>query len=128
MAFEVYDRKNLHTIAPKLEPVGTIRSNGDLTLSPEAFELMGAPESVELLYDPQNKIVGLRESDEYHAYRVARHPSGWKLIAAKSMLNFYGVSITESTRYNVTLRDGMAQINLRKPIKVVSRNRAKTES
>lgn len=127
MAFEVYDRKNLHSIAPKLEPVGTIRSNGDLSLSPEAFELMGEPDSVELLYDPQNKIVGIRQSDEYHAYRISRHPSGWKLISARSMLAFYGISTAESTRYSVVLRDGMAQINLRKPIKVVAR-RTKAES
>jgi hypothetical protein len=126
MAFEVYDRKNLHTAPSKLDPVGTIRSNGDLTISPEAYELMGEPKQVELLYDPQNKIVGMRESEEYHAYRVARTTCGWKLISMKSMLKFYGITVTESTRYNITVRDGVAQINLRKPIKVVSR-RVKVE-
>lgn len=122
MAFEVYDRKNLNNTRIG-RPIGTLRSDGSLNLNPSAYELMERPESVELLFDPQNKVIGLRESDEYHAYKVAAMPGGWKAVATTSMLKFYGVKISESTRYEITYRDGLTRINLRKPVEIVSRPR-----
>jgi hypothetical protein len=124
MAFEVYDRKNLNNSPAVRRPIGTIRSNGALSINPSAFDLIERPESVELLFDPQNKVIGLRRSEEYHAYKVASMPGGWKAIATASMLEFYGVKIPESTRYEITFRsDGIARINLRKPVEIVSRAR-----
>ena len=67
MGFEVFDKR----MAPLAKaPSVTIQKRGIFSINRAAHKLIEEPETVELLFDKENKVIALRPSKEPHAYSI----------------------------------------------------------
>jgi len=116
--WEVYKR----TRAPASTPVVTVTQRGQLSLNDAAFEELGSPKAIELLYSRADRVVGIRPVDpsEPHAYvprtRAAKNRGhGPYLIPGIAFFNYYGIEVEQATRYAATVRDGILTFDLNNP-------------
>jgi hypothetical protein len=100
--FEVFHRD---AAAHSAEPLVTIQRRGNISLNTAAFEALGAPDAVELLYDPHKKVIGLRAADAKlpHAHLVrpaTRRPlRGPFLISATAFVAYYNIDTSIGRRW-----------------------------
>lgn len=109
-------------------PHVTIQKRGTLSLNRSAFDALGAPDAVELLYDRDARIVGLRAapvtSDDASLVRatskVGRGP--W-VVSAMAFTKFYEIDISTTLRHEAYLEDGVLCVDLRRSGVPVTSNR-----
>jgi hypothetical protein len=125
--FETFRRA---LIPLKSDPFVTIQKRGTLSLNLSAYSAIGSPDSVELLYDPALRIVGLRpvdpKLDTAYRVRVTTGGSGPFLISATTFLRFHEIASSVSMRWPVYVDAGVLCLDLKKPGVPVTSNRAKT--
>ena len=106
MAFEVF-RRGSRAITKKA--MISIGKRGAISLNRAAFTLLGgdpdaAPPTVEIMYDPEKKIVGLRISDPdgANSFQIRKaNQSATYLLAGSAFTNYYDIPIGDSsTRYH----------------------------
>jgi hypothetical protein len=124
--FELFHRS---LVPLKSEPSVTIQKRGTVSLNASAFAALGSPDSVELLYDSQQRIVGLRPVDRRSetAYRV-RPPatgSGPYLVSATMFLRFHDLEVSVSRRWPSFVDNGVLCVDLKTPGVAVTSNRAR---
>ena len=125
--FESFSKPLLqHQANPQI----TILQRGTLSLNKAAYTALGSPESVELLYDPHDRVVGLRPIDGHapNACLVRQPSSGGKgpfLITAMAFTRFYAIDTTQSLRREAVLDDGILCIGLDDAATPVTSNRAR---
>jgi hypothetical protein len=125
--FEVFTKA---LVPLKRDPTITIQKNGAISLNKAAQVALGAPDAVELLYDPTTRTVGLRgvDVDADHAYAV-RSSRGNGLspfvISAMAFLHFYDIDVAVSRRWSAYLYDGVLCIDLDDESVPVTSNRAR---
>ena len=111
-------------------PTVTIQRRHMVSLNASAFRAIGSPDSVELLYDPNARIVGLRgvasSHDTAHPVRSASPTAGPYLISATAFLRFHQLDLEVSTRWAAYLEDGILCADLSSPGTPVTSNRART--
>ena len=98
-------------------PNVSISRNGNLTLNRPAMELIRDAGRVVLLFDDEDRRIGLRPAaDESHA-RPARPSSGQRTwtISAEGFLKQFGVVHSEGRSYEPTEQDGVLVIDLNRP-------------
>jgi hypothetical protein len=128
--FSTFDRRSVPVTAM---PLITLQARGNLSLNRKAYQELGEPETVELLYDEGQKIIGLRPVDPStpHAYPVremGRRGSNY-YVAGKAFCDFYGIETGVARRYMAHSYPGdVLGIDLReKPLKSnVKRGRMKS--
>ncbi len=111
--FETFTRRAAPVVR---EPVVALQRRGVLSLNRAAYELLGEPATVELLFDRTGRRIGIRPiaSDAPHAYRVRKQPgSATYLVAAKAFMQFYGIPNDQARRYDADLVDGVLVAELR---------------
>lgn len=91
-AFEVYTQ-----VGPVKEsgPALTLRLDGSVTINAAAYEALGRPNFVELLYARQERTLGLRACGPTVAHaRIVRHDKDNKrtFVSARGLLKFYAVA------------------------------------
>jgi hypothetical protein len=94
----------------------TIQKKGVLGLNAASHELLGKPETVELLFNPEEQVIGIRQADGQapHTYRILAKSDGSALtISARAFLKFYDVALERSVRYPAELVEGILIIDLR---------------
>jgi hypothetical protein len=96
--FETFTRQRRH----ERQPFVTIQKKGVISLNRAAFEALGNPESVELLYDPDARLVALRKVDSFveHAYQVrapVENHATW-LISGAAFVAYYEIDASVSVR------------------------------
>ncbi|MFX8766474.1 hypothetical protein ABTM49_19830, partial [Acinetobacter baumannii] len=84
---------------------------GTISLNKSAFSVIGEPEAVELMYDRDERIVGLRPVDASaeHAYPVrsaTARGGGPYVISAIAFTKFYDISTERSLRWQAHVVDG----------------------
>lgn len=126
MGFEVFDKR----MAPLAKaPSITIQKRGIFSINKAAHKLVGEPQAVELLFDKDNQIIALRESDQPHAYAIRpqsqRRDTGQVIMSATAFTQFYGIDTTISRRYKPYVQDGMLCIDLKGPSVEIVGNRSK---
>jgi hypothetical protein len=128
MAFEVFDKR----LTPLSKaPIVTIQKRGVMSLNRAAHALIDDAGTVELLYDRDEQIVGIRPvTDEVpHGYPVrpqsATKSTGPLLIAGTAFVQYYGIDTTTSRRWTPTLRDGILCIDMKEPGTPIVGNRAR---
>jgi len=111
--------KRSHSPAIKA-PAVTLMQRGQMSLNEAAYTELGSPEAVELLYSPANRRIGIRAVDpaEPHAY-IPRTPAKQKgrgpyIISGAAFFSHFGIAVGETTRYMVTVKDGILTIDLKK--------------
>lgn len=124
MPFEVF--REARSALPEVQPQVTILTNGVLTLNRSAVEALGSPQVVELLYDRDEQIIGLRPTDpsEPHA-RPLRSPTkaSTRQVSIHLFAKHYGIDLSTSRRYPAELRGDVLTIDLKGDSVVVTRRR-----
>ena len=116
--FEVFKRS--HSPAMK-SPAVTLMHRGQLSLNEAAYTELGSPAAVELMYSRADRVIGIRavDPDEPHAY-VPRTPAKQKgrgpyILSGAAFFSHFGIPLGPTTRYMVTVKDGILTIDLKKP-------------
>ena len=127
MGFEVFDKR----MAPLAKaPSVTIQKKGIFSINRSAHQLIGAPDTVELLFDRDAGIIAMRPSEEPHAYAVrpqTNSGTGQVILSASAFTQYYEIDTEVSRRYKPYQQDGMLCIDLRGPSAEVVGNRTKRE-
>ncbi|OQJ57062.1 hypothetical protein CmiCFBP2404_15805 [Clavibacter michiganensis subsp. insidiosus] len=132
MPWEVYAKGSAP--APTTPSV-TIQKRGLMSINRAAYEAIGKPEGVELLWDPERKLIGFRPAPltNQNAYPVRtqvtnpeKADKGPWLIAGTRFTQYIGMDTTDAYRWTPTVEDGMLMIDTSQPgAKAVSnRNKA----
>lgn len=116
MAFETFQKNRMPS---KGEPAVTIQKRGALSLNNAAFGALGAPAFVELLYDGEERLIGIRRSDEDtpHAYAVRGTGinQATRVVSGKAFLAYYDIPRDVARRWIAEEREGMLVIDLKQP-------------
>lgn len=116
MAFEAFEKNRMPS---KGEPSVTIQKRGALSLNNAALEAIGSPAFVELLYDREERLIGIRRSDQDtpHAYAVrgTGKNQATRVVSGKAFLSYYDIPRDVARRWIVEERDGMLIIDLKQP-------------
>lgn len=83
------------------QPTVTLQSRGSFSLNLAAYEVLGEPSFVAILYDSKEHIVGLQVADDGDpdAYQVRKQQAGNSfIIAAQAFVKYYDIPINESQR------------------------------
>lgn len=117
MPFEVFDKKSVPSTT---QPWLTIQKKGLLSLNRVAMDALGAPEAVELLYDREEQIVGIRPADKDSPRSFPARKQGKRetanpnyLIAGQAFCNYYGIETGFARRYKPEMRGNILTVDLR---------------
>lgn len=125
--FEVFSRA---LISLKRDPTVTIQKNGIISLNKTAHGALGAPSSVELLFDTHERTIGLRGvaagADTAYSVRSATGTdAGPFVISAMAFLRFYDLQLAVSRRWSAYLDGEVLCIDVDDTSEIVTSNRAK---
>jgi len=114
MPFETFTRQRKTGL-----PYVTLQKKGVISLNGAAFEALGRPEQVELLYDRDAHQMALRRVDDSveHAYKVrAPHENHqtW-LISGGAFASYYEIDISASVRRPAHLDGDLLVVDLKHP-------------
>jgi hypothetical protein len=116
MAFETFQKNRMPS---KGQPAITIQKRGALSLNNAAFEAIGSPSFVELLYDREERLIGMRSSDEGTSHAYAVRGTGinqaTRVVSGKAFLAYYDIPRDVARRWNAEERDGILIIDLKQP-------------
>jgi hypothetical protein len=121
--FEVFDKRS---VPISNDPMVTVQSKGPISLNQAAYHALGKPSFVELLYDPEEKIIGFRAVDGTppHAYPLRRQGrSNTFLIAGHAFMKYYGINNDVSRRYVAQTFDDVLGVDLKQKGLEVRSNR-----
>lgn len=125
MPFETFTKR---MVPLTKDPYVTIQSRGVMSFNKSAWVLLGEPKAVELLYDADEKMIGVRAVDPAveHAYpiRSAANETTF-MVSGTAFVKYYGIDTSESRRRPVELIDGIVCIDLKNPGTVVTGARSK---
>ncbi len=118
MPFEVFDKKAVPTTT---QPWVTIQKKGLLSLNRAAMEALGTPEAVELLYDREEQIVGIRPTSKDNPRSFPARRQGKRetanpnyLIAGQAFCNYYGIETGFARRFNPEMQEEILTVDLKK--------------
>lgn len=125
MGFQVYEKGS----APvPTTPSITIQKRGLLSINRAAFEAIGKPEGVELLWDAERKAIALRPAPltNQNAYPVRAQGSAERgpwLIAGTLFTQFIGLDTSDAYRWTPSVEDGLLVVDVSKPGSKATTNR-----
>ncbi|WP_156935115.1 hypothetical protein [Pseudonocardia spinosispora] len=123
--FETFERRMASLTQ---NPTAVLQKTGVLSLNKSAQVALGEPEAVELLFDPEAEIIGLRpvSADKLNAYplRPQRPEVGPYLVAATAFTKYYKIDTSVSRRYVTSMDEGILCIELKGESTAVSSNRS----
>jgi hypothetical protein len=129
MAFETFKRQR----APvSQDPAVTIQKRGTFSLNAPAYAGLESPEAVELLFDREERLIGIRKVDPSteHAYMVrplGRGGNNW-LVSGRAFTVYYGIPTEVARRWPGRMDDGVLLVDLKEPGVEVTGNRAEEPS
>ena len=112
-------------------PYVTIQKRGTMSFNKSAHAALGSPEAVELLYDADAQIIGVRpvEATVEHAYPI-RATGGGKgddarsyMVSGRAFAQYYKIDTEVSRRYPATMADDVLCIDLTGQATEVTSNR-----
>lgn len=113
--FRVFDGPGT-TSRDKQEPHVRIQKSGDLHINDAAMELIDNPQWVELLYDPQNNVLGLRPADAKNPRAFPRRRDRKRprihIFAGRSLTVAHGIDTSATRRYPAEAVDGILVVDL----------------
>lgn len=114
----------------KADPHVTLHKRGTISLNRSAYVALDSPDAVELLYDRERRIIGLRTIDakaenSYHVRSTARSASGPWIISAMAFTKFYDIDISVSLRWPAYLDVDVLCVDTSVEGIAVSSNRAR---
>lgn len=128
MGFEVFDKR--HAALGKAPSV-TIQKRGLFSINRAAHALIGSPGTIELLYDKDQQIVGLRPTadDTPHGYTVRPQSptkdTGPVIVAGTAFTQYYDIDTSMSRRWTPSVDGGILCIDLKDPGTPIVGNRSR---
>jgi hypothetical protein len=112
--WEEFDRRS----APKVStPIITLQKRGNFGINRAAFEAMGRPEAVKLLYDRKQQVIGIRPADDpeaRNAYQVRKQPNSDSfLFSGIAFAHRYGIPLGETRRFRSQMRGDVMIVDLK---------------
>jgi hypothetical protein len=100
--------------ATKLPVVG-IQKKGILSLNQGAVNALGIPEAVEVLYDEEERLFGIRPAESSaRTYPLRKMgSSGTYLISAKAIADVLGIDTTIARRYDAKMIEDVLVVDLK---------------
>ncbi len=122
--FEEFSRKSAPIGA---KPYVTIQRRGAISLNRTAFEDLGKPAAVKLLYDRAQRVIGLRATDPgiEGAYPVRTQASSNWLIAGTAFVAHWAIDTSVAKRYEAEMAGDVLVIDLKRDGVEVTGPRAK---
>jgi hypothetical protein len=115
--FEAWDRRRRAPEHQENRPLFvSVRADGSICVSTAAYEMFDSPDTVQLMFDPKLRRIGLKPVERDTARGV--HSSyfllagGGSVIQCRAFLEHYGVRVNETRRYTPKLIDGALIIDL----------------
>src|SRR6266581_6931752 len=99
MPFEVFNKR---TASARLPAYVSIQKKGIIRMNTPAYALIDEPEAVELLFDGERQVLGLRAVDPAaeHAYMVRAHArSGSHLVSGAAFARHYDIEVDHARRW-----------------------------
>lgn len=129
MAFEVFKKSS----APiPTVPSVTIQKRGLMSLNRAAYELIDAPEAVELLWDADRQVIGMRATALQNPDAYPARPQNLKssrgpiLVAGSLFTRYIGLDTSSAKRWVPQLEGDILVIDLKVDGQPVSSNRRGT--
>lgn len=114
MGFETFDKRS--ATASK-HPYVTIQRRGPFSFNRAAYELMGNPEAVEILYDRDTERVAFlpvsAERPRAFPVRAQGKNAATRMVSGQAFANHYGLDTSVARRYAVTMEGDMLVLDLR---------------
>ena len=104
-------------VAPsRTEPLVTVQKRGLFSMNQAALELLGRPQALELLFDPDERIIGFRGVDKDKRYAVpvskqARRNS--YLVGGQAFTKHFGIDTNVSRKYEAEMVDDVLAVDLK---------------
>ena len=114
--YEVYQRVRPPAIST---PAVTVGKRGQLSLNRAAFEALGSPKAVELLYSRRERRIGIRAVDPEaaHAYRPHTAPKdhgrGPWVISGAAFMTYFNIQQEQTIRYTASVEGNILSISLK---------------
>lgn len=125
MAFETFKRQRAPVTQ---EPAITIQKRGTLSGNRPAYEALDSPEAVELLFDRDERLIGIRKADPSteHAYVVRPLGKGstW-MVSGTAFVAYYGIDTEVARRWTAQVEDDVLVVDLKQPGAEVTSNRTR---
>jgi hypothetical protein len=129
MAFETFKRQRVPIGG---QPAVTFQRRGTVSLNRAAYDALGEPTTVELLFDRERKLMALNKvaTDTAHAYPVRPFGKGNTfLVSGKAFMKFYGIEIGPARRWiGKPEPDGLLVVDLNEDPLEIAGNRASERS
>jgi len=111
MGFEVFEKRKGGRLIEG--PTVTHLSCGDFSMSGDAYALLGLPDKLYVMYDPETNRIGFRAASRSDggAYWV-RKTSGYVGVAGRAMCRHHDIPYGNATRYPAVLEDGVLVVDL----------------
>lgn len=117
--FERFDKRHTPIAG---SPFVTIQRGGRvMTINRAAYEILGEPDAVELLFSKKHRIIGLREVSKTEPFafplraqgRKGTQPSNY-LVAVQAFTKHYGIDTSVAMRYPAEMQYDTLTIDLSK--------------
>lgn len=90
-----------------------------MTINRVAHEMIGSPEAVELLYNEENRVIGVRQVSKTEPYafplrgqgRKGEKPSNY-VVAMQAFTKFYNIDTSVAMRYPTEMQEDILTIPL----------------
>lgn len=111
--FEVFNRPALGKRKQSSTLIVTLHAlpTGIIALNQAAYDALGAPEMVELLYERRFRIIGIRASQADHAIPVRNYRGSAHHISAGAFYTYFGLTL-EKRRVVALMVDGILHVPL----------------
>jgi hypothetical protein len=105
------------------EPRVTLGKKGNIYLNGKAYEALGRPAAVEMSYEGNQRVIGLKPTDQRrtNAFKVRNHTTGnYKRISAAAFCQHFRIRPTSTLLFqNVDItREGIMTLDLTNTITV----------
>jgi hypothetical protein len=126
--FETFTKRMVPLAA---QPYVTIQKRGVMSFNAAAHALLGQPEAIELLFDRDEQLVGVRKvaPTVEHAYPIRRAAANdtTYMVSGTAFTKYYGIDTSESVRRPAVMREDVLVIDLKEAGTVVTGNRKKQD-
>ncbi len=121
--WKLFDRKS----QPKTrEPRVTLQASGNFSFNEVAYEALGSPEFVEMLYHEGDKLIGFRAATEKsaHAYPIGPQANARTFqTSGKAFCSAFGIETGTARRFAPKVEGELLVVDLKGEAKNVSKPR-----
>lgn len=110
----------------------SLNPRGVFTLNQFAFDELGKPDNVVLMYDTDDHLIGITGTDEKVDYAIKVRRQGENksyLIGGRAFTQYYGIDLGETVRFNdARVEQGMLILDPKKVTPIASKGGAKEQA